>query len=300
MPSTLPTFSDVSLDVNFNLPACVLDKNSPDPLGINHYSYFENLDVDPEIRRQMSVYVDSYALLFMTWKEENAAFWLTELYKLTNDPLRRLTLLEEAYEEQEHFSVLIGIIRQLYSDDYINQFWATLKEEYDRNRKFEYSQSRLNDGIFDYAANEIKVLAYVDQLKEHTTLPGLSAALNPIISDEWGHLDYGPIFIGKEKIAENKLMYIQKLYEYFREPFKKFTPGHISPYVAIACNDHGLDYNQVVAAMQTSRRHRDFVLKIIPLYYKFGQAFGFFATSDFETTLKTVGVYDQYMQLQNA
>jgi len=256
--------------------------------------------VDPEIRRQMSVYVDSYALLFMTWKEENAAFWLTELYKLTNDPLRRLTLLEEAYEEQEHFSVLIGIIRQLYSDDYINQFWATLKEEYDRNRKFEYSQSRLNDGIFDYAANEIKVLAYVDQLKEHTTLPGLSAALNPIISDEWGHLDYGPIFIGKEKIAENKLMYIQKLYEYFREPFKKFTPGHISPYVAIACNDHGLDYNQVVAAMQTSRRHRDFVLKIIPLYYKFGQAFGFFATSDFETTLKTVCVYDQYMQLQNS
>ena len=42
-------------------------------------------------------------------------------------------------------------------------------------------------------------------------------------SDEEDHLEYGPIFIGKELFQQNKLVYRLKLKAYFNEPFVKFV-----------------------------------------------------------------------------
>ena len=295
MASTLPTFSDLSLNTNFNLPVSTLDKNSTDPLGLNHYSYFSNLGLSPAEQADISKYVETNTLLFMTWKEENAAFWLSELYRLASDPVKRLTLLREAYEEQEHFSILVGVIKQLFSTDEINAMWTKLKNNYDKDRAFEYSKDLLLNSVFDYAANEIKVLVYIEQIKQHTTIPDLSSVLNTIISDEVDHLEYGPIFVGEELFEQNQLMYKLRLKEYFNEPFKKFTPGHVLNSVQVYCEKQGLDYNQVVASMSTTQRHRDFVIRLLPLLYEFGKAFTLIdSEKDFDSVLKEFGVYDKY------
>jgi hypothetical protein len=298
MASTLPTFSDLSLNTNFGLPTCVLDKNSTDPLGLNHYSYFSNLELPQADRDAMSKYVDTRTLLFMTWKEENAAFWLSELYRLASDPVKRLTLLREAYEEQEHFSILVSIIKQLFSQDEITTMWTNLKNNYDKDRAFEYFNDLLNNSVFDYAANEIKVLVYIEQIKQHTSIPELSTLVNSIISEEFEHLEYGPIFVGEETFKKNQLMYKLRLKEYFNEPFKKFTPGHVLNAVQVYCENNDLDYQGVVESMQTTQRHRDFVIRLLPLLYEFGKAFTLIKPdTDFESTLREFGVFEKYQLL---
>lgn len=300
MASTLPTFSDLSLNTNFGLPSCTLDKDSVDPMGLNHYSYFSNLGLNSVDQDAMSSTIDKNVLLYMTWKEENAAFWLSELYRLASDPVKRLTLLREAYEEQEHFAILVGVVKQLFSTEEINSMWSRLKANYDKDRAFEYLKDLLSNSVFDYAANEIKVLVYIEQIKKHTTIPDLSMVLNSIISEEIEHLTYGPIFVGKETFQENQLMYKLRLREYFNEPFKKFTPGHVLNAVTPYCENHGLNFDQVVAAMQNTQRHRDFVIRLLPLLYEFGKAFTLIKPeTDFDTVLKEFGVYEKYQTLLN-
>lgn len=301
MASTLPTFSDLSLNTNFGLPSCVLDKNSTDPMGLNHYSYFSSLGLSQTDQDAMSKFVDTNTLLFMTWKEENAAFWLSELYRLASDPVKRLTLLREAYEEQEHFAILVGVVKQLFSINEINAMWTKLKADYDKERAFEYFKDLLNDSVFDYAANEIKVLVYIEQIKQHTTIPDLSAVLDTIISEEIEHLSYGPIFVGEEMFKQNQLVYKLRLKEYFNEPFKKFTPGHVLKSVRAYCDRNGLVFDNVVSAIQTTQRHRDFVIRLLPLLYEFGKAFTIIKPeTSFDSTLKEFGVYDQYQTLLNS
>ena len=300
MASTLPTFSDLSLNTNFGLPVCVLDKNSVDPMGMNHYSYFSNLGLDTVQQNNMSATVDKDTLLYMTWREESAAFWLTELYRLSNDPFKRLTLLREAYEEQEHFAILVGVVKQLYSVEEINTVWTKLKNEYDKSKSFDYLKDLLNNGVFDYAANEIKVLVYIEQIKNHSTVEGLPSVLGSIISEEFEHLTYGPIFVGEELFQQNRLVYKMKLRGYFNEPFNKFVPGHVLGSVNQYCIANNLDYDAVVASMMTTQRHRDFVIRLLPLLYEFGKAFTLISPeTDFDSVLKEFGVYDQYHSLLN-
>lgn len=301
MASTLPTFSDLSLNTNFGLPDCVLDKNSADPMGLNHYSYFSNLGLSQADQDAMSRYVDTHTLLYMTWKEENAAFWLSELYRLASDPVKRLTLLREAYEEQEHFAILVGVIKQLFSNDEISATWNKLKSTYDKDRSFEYFNDLLNDSIFDYAANEIKVLVYIEQIKQHTSIPGLSTVVNSIISEEFEHLEYGPIFVGTEMFKKNQLLYKMRLKMYFNEPFKRFTPGHVLNAVQVYCENNNLDYNSVVELMRNTQRYRDFTIRLLSLLYEFGKAFTLIKPdTDFDSVLREFGVYDEYQTLLNS
>jgi len=298
MASTLPTCSNLSLDTNFNLPKCVIDKNSVNPLGLNHYSYFENLNLNTEDKEKMSSFVDTNALIIMAWKEENAAFWLTELYKLTTDPVKRLFFLKEAYEEQEHFSLLVGIINQLFDSETLNKEFLFFKNNYNNVRKFEYQNEKLSSSLFEYTIKEIEVLVYIDQIKQNTTLEPLKEVLKSIVSDEIEHLQYGTIFIEEEKIERYKPMYKDTLYASFRALFSKFYPSFLLHYIKQYCQQFNLDYNNVVKNIKDSNRNKDFILTMVLMYYKYGQLFGI-VDSDFETTLKNAGVLDQYYKLKN-
>ena len=165
-------------------------------------------------------------------------------------------------------------------------------------RSFEYHNDLLAESIFDYAANEIKVLVYIDQIRKHTINEEFSQSLDPIICDEEDHLEYGPIFIGEELFQQNKLVYRLKLKSYFNEPFVKFVPGHVQIILKEYCKDHNLDFDVVTASMQTTQRHRNFVAQHLQLLYKFGQAFTLIKPeTDFETALQEFGVLEQYQSL---
>ena len=145
---------------------------------------------------------------------------------------------------------------------------------------------------------EIKVLVYIDQIRKHTTNEEFSRSLDPIISDEEDHLEYGPIFIGEELFQQNKLVYRLKLKSYFNEPFVKFVPGHVQIILKEYCKDHNLDFDVVTASMQTTQRHKDFVAQHLHLLYKFGQAFTLIKPdTNFETALQEFGVLEQYQAL---
>jgi hypothetical protein len=234
----------------------------------------------------------------MAWKEENAAFWLTELYKLTTDPVKRLFFLKEAYEEQEHFSLLVSIINQLFDSETLNKEFLSFKNSYDNLRKFEYQNETLSSSLFGYTIKEIEVLAYVEQIKQNTTLEPLKKVLESIVSDEIEHLQYGTIFIGEGKIERYKSMYKDTLYTSFQALFSKFYPSFLLHYVKQYCQQYNLNYNNVIENIKGSNRNKDFILTMVPMYYKYGQIFGI-VDSDFETTLKNAGVLDQYHALKN-
>ena len=62
-----------------------------------------------------------------------------------------------------------------------------------------------------------------------------------------------------------------------------------------------LNYEEVIASMQTTQRHKDFVRKLMPLLYEHGKIFGIISQdTDFDTALKDAGVYDKYTNLINS
>jgi hypothetical protein len=225
-----------------------------DPIGLNHYSFFENCNIDNAVRLAMEREINYSSILSFCLNEEASIFWINKLFNFEVNVANKLLLLNMMGDEYKHFLIYFQLLNILFPEK--NSFVEAnkLKLTIEKNLLKTYDTDDKNSLLFEQFADEGLIATIMTYQYKFTKSKFFKQYIKIILADETKHLNLPKRFekeISKEEKEKFKNMIIQKM----KRIINTGIGGSLVMYkYKTVMESHGLDIKKWLPKMQSSEK----------------------------------------------